>query len=176
MKPIHDFFALKASFAKLLRLQKLPFRITPQIERYLEDILYLHDKWLANNKDDVLYLIGIELKDEPVLPDSKENNDRFWKYLQENRLAIALPHMWAEDGFSITVSKLDGGFPSDLKEREDFFEHLEENMTIEIPDIWDRRVNKIMARTSPSELVAIARTYAEKGSPVQKFFAEPQHR
>src|SRR3989344_4463925 len=50
MKPIHDFFALKASFAKLLRLQKLPFRITPQIERYLEDILYFHYKRLPKKQ------------------------------------------------------------------------------------------------------------------------------
>ncbi|KKS96705.1 MAG: hypothetical protein UV75_C0002G0174 [Candidatus Giovannonibacteria bacterium GW2011_GWA1_43_15] len=174
MKPIHDFFALKASFAKLLRLQKLPFRITPQIERYLEDILYLHDKWLANTKEEVLYWIGKQLKDEPDLSeDDEKNNSSFWDYLKENRLAMALPHHWTMEGFAITplIGKSEW-WPANPKE-EDIDAFLEdENMLIEIPGEWDRRVAEIMSRKSSSDLIAITRSYTDKGFPVQKIYAK----
>lgn len=179
MKSIQDLLALKADFAKLLRAQKLPFRITPQIERYLEDILYLHDEWLINNKDEVpvLYLIINELKNESALSSDWENNKVFWKYLRDHRIAIALPHMLAEGGFSFSISQYVGTpSPTDSEAWNDFWKHIEDYEQIELPDIWCEHVEKIMLDHSLRRLYAIERTHSKEGSPVVKTFVAPQKR
>lgn len=179
MKSIPDLFELKASFAKLLKTQKLPFRITPQIERYLEDILYLHDEWLINNKDEVpvLYLITNELKNEIVLSSDWENNKVFWKYLRDHRIAIALPHMLAENGFSFAISQYVGmPSPTDSEAWNDFWKHVEDYEQIELPDTWCEHVEKIMLDHSSRRLYAIERTHSKEGPPVVKTFITPQKR
>lgn len=65
-----------------METQKLTFEPTPQIERYLEDILYLHDEWLVDN-DSAFYLIEEGVGGE----DSKQwgNAQLFWGYLKKYR-------------------------------------------------------------------------------------------
>ena len=60
-----------------METQKLPFETNPQIERYLKDILYLHDEWLENEK--AIYLIKEVLeKYEEMSPEENRNTAVFW--------------------------------------------------------------------------------------------------
>src|SRR3989338_3955631 len=84
-----DLLDLKAKFAKLLESQKLPFTITKEIVRYLDDILYLYNE--CSPDSNVLYLIKEEIDDET---DREERWDRyFWRYLEEQNIAVLLPYI-----------------------------------------------------------------------------------
>ena len=67
----------------------MPFETNPQIERYLKDILYLHDEWLENEK--AIYLIKEVLeKYEEMSPEENRNTAVFWQYLKNQRVAVIL--------------------------------------------------------------------------------------
>lgn len=66
---------------------EFPFEITPMIKRYLEDIVYLHDEWLQGN---IFYLLEITSGAEVMTFRQRQNAQRFWDYLEENRIVNIL--------------------------------------------------------------------------------------
>ncbi|PIZ00158.1 hypothetical protein COY62_04125 [bacterium (Candidatus Howlettbacteria) CG_4_10_14_0_8_um_filter_40_9] len=65
--------------------QKLPFEITPQIVRYLDDILYIHREWRQQKP---FYLIEPRLPSELQTPTRIRNNSHFWHYLERKLQAV----------------------------------------------------------------------------------------
>ena len=72
-----------SSKIEVMESQKLPFEITPTIKRYLEDIVYLREEWLADK--DILYMIEEEIPGEVSTPKRWGNNKNFWEYLEKQK-------------------------------------------------------------------------------------------
>lgn len=88
-----DLLDLKVKFAKLLESQKLPFVITGEMVRYLDDILYLYNECSLDSN--VLYMIKQEIDGET---DQLEREDRyFWQYLKEQNIAVLLSSVTVEE-------------------------------------------------------------------------------
>lgn len=58
----------------------LPFEITPQIKRYLEDIFYLYNEWYQKAP---LYLITVKTNSEEMTPKQSRNAKGFWGFLEK---------------------------------------------------------------------------------------------
>lgn len=78
-----------------METQKLPFEITPQVKRYLEDIVYLQKEWLAN--EDMLFMIEEEIPGETSTPRMWGNNENFWGYLEKQKVLKDLYMFDTED-------------------------------------------------------------------------------
>ena len=92
-----DILDLKTKFAKLLESQRLPFVITEELIRLLDDILYLYNKCSPDNN--VLYLIKEQLDYERIRFEDEYDPDYkyFWQYLEEQNIAVPLTYIKAED-------------------------------------------------------------------------------
>jgi len=102
-----DLLDLKTKFAKLLESQRLPFVITEELIRLLDDILYLYNQ--CSPDSDVIYLIKEQLAWERVRIEGEDFPDYkyFWQYLEEQNIAVPLSYISVED-----VKKITGNVPT----------------------------------------------------------------
>jgi len=63
--------------------KKISFTFTPQIFRYLEDIIKLNDEELSNDIEENWIMIKTYVQPEKATIQSEANNSQFWSYLQE---------------------------------------------------------------------------------------------
>ena len=68
----------------MMSTQKLPFEITPQIKRYLEEISNFNNEFFAHDSGKV-FTQEFYLANEKPTHRLEESNQNFWKYLQENK-------------------------------------------------------------------------------------------
>lgn len=76
---------------EVMESQKLPFEITPQIKRYLEDILFLHRECFPESitslqPDKVFFLVEKEITGEIKTPRQYVIQRIFWQYLREQKI------------------------------------------------------------------------------------------
>lgn len=74
-----------------METEKLPFEITPQIERYLEDILFLVEEGPEDAyKSPLFYFVSFYKSGEKRTPKQDTNRERFWRYLEKQNAIKAL--------------------------------------------------------------------------------------
>lgn len=92
-------------------MTQLSFEITPHIQRYLEDILYLHNEWKPHS---VFYLIKKDKDNKVLTPKQRENNTKFWRYLSEKKAVeiflfpkteVMLDKMKGHKSFEVAIAR-----------------------------------------------------------------------
>lgn len=69
--------------------QKLPFEVTPQHKRYLDDIIFTHNEWRSKDLN-LLYLFEKYVPPEEYTPAKAKNNQLFWIFLSSNLKATKI--------------------------------------------------------------------------------------
>ena len=73
-------------------MEQLPFEITPQVQRYLEDILFLDKEYLFDKKytgdagRELFCLVKKEYPEELSTPKQRYNRHNFWMYLVKQNI------------------------------------------------------------------------------------------
>ena len=63
-------------------MEKLPFEVTPQIDRYIDNILFFDEEHFIQNTGEIIQLESY-IENEPVTDRSELNNEAFWQYLTD---------------------------------------------------------------------------------------------
>jgi len=77
--------SLDFSKVKIMSSQKLSFEITPQIQRYLREILSFNDEFFADDTKEI-YTLQTYINGEKPSYRSESNNDKFWGYLKKSKI------------------------------------------------------------------------------------------